>query len=274
MKITELIRKVEGVKMSEKQIKRYIYKKNPLVEVILQLRFPKILSLNSIEPAEYQDKIRSQFPIYQLQVEQENQVMIQNDGKTVIPSVVNSAANKNHNFISDDGFWKINLTSSYISISTLKYTRWEELLEKFENPYKQFVELYKPSFFERIGLRYVDAFNKKNLNLDNKPWKDLIKEHLLGSLSIEDESKIKSFSMNEEYRLEEENCFMRIQTGLGSVNQSKEVSFILDCDLYKLGKTMIDDVEEVEKILHDNSTKFIQNAIKQELHTAMEPEDL
>ena len=63
MKITELIRKVEGVKMSEKQIKRYIYKKNPLVEVILQLRFPKILSLNSIEPAEYQDKIRSQFPI-------------------------------------------------------------------------------------------------------------------------------------------------------------------------------------------------------------------
>ena len=37
---------------------------------------------------------------------------------------------------------------------------------------------------------------------------------------------------------------------------------------------MFDDVVEVEKILHDNSTKFIQNAIKQVLHTAMEPEDL
>ena len=260
--------------MGEKQIKRYIYKKNPLIEVVLQLRFPKILSLNSVEPAEYQDKIRKEFPIYQLQVEQENQVLIQNEGNAIIPSVVNGAPNKNHCFISADGFWKINLTSSFISISTLKYTRWEEMLEKFENPYKQFVELYSPSFFERIGLRYVDAFNKKNLNLEDKPWKDLIKEHLLGSLSIEEESKIKSFSMNEEYKLDENDYFMRVQTGLANVNQSKEISFVLDCDLYKLGRTMTNEIEKVENILHEYSTKFIQNAIKEELHSAMEPEDL
>lgn len=260
--------------MSQEQIKRYIYKKNPLIEVVLQLRFPKILSLNSVEPAEYQEKIRKEFPIYQLQVEQENQVVIQNDGNTVIPSVVNNASNKNHCFISADGLWKINLTSSYISISTLKYTRWEEMLEHFANPYKQFVEVYSPSFYERIGLRYVDAFNKSELHLEDKLWKDLIKEHLLGSLSIEDETKIKSFNMNEEYRLDEDSCFMRVQTGLANVNQSTDISFVLDCDLYKIGMTKLDDVEKVENLLHDNSTRFIQNAIKEELHNAMEPEDL
>ena len=44
---------------------RYQYRKNQLLEVICQLRFPTILSISAREPADFQDAIRDEFPKYQ-----------------------------------------------------------------------------------------------------------------------------------------------------------------------------------------------------------------
>ena len=43
---------------------RYQYRKNQLLEVICQLRFPTILSISAREPADFQDAIRDEFPKY------------------------------------------------------------------------------------------------------------------------------------------------------------------------------------------------------------------
>ena len=43
---------------------RVTYRKNQLGEVICQLRFPTILSINTTEPADFQEMIRSDFPKY------------------------------------------------------------------------------------------------------------------------------------------------------------------------------------------------------------------
>ena len=42
--------------------KRVKYNRCPLVEVIFQLRFPTILSINSKQPADFQEKIRKEYP--------------------------------------------------------------------------------------------------------------------------------------------------------------------------------------------------------------------
>lgn len=42
---------------------RVIYENNPLIEVIIQYRFPKILALNSKDPIEFQDRIKDEYPI-------------------------------------------------------------------------------------------------------------------------------------------------------------------------------------------------------------------
>src|SRR6266852_706318 len=41
---------------------RVIYQRNPLVEVVCQLRFSPILRIDTDPPAEFQDRIRSAFP--------------------------------------------------------------------------------------------------------------------------------------------------------------------------------------------------------------------
>ena len=43
---------------------RCIYRSNPLIEVICQLRFPTILSISAREPADFQEGIRQHFPQY------------------------------------------------------------------------------------------------------------------------------------------------------------------------------------------------------------------
>ena len=40
------------------------YRNAPAHEVICQLRFPSILTINSVEPADFQEAIRAEFPQY------------------------------------------------------------------------------------------------------------------------------------------------------------------------------------------------------------------
>ena len=49
--------------------RRYAYGKSQLIEVICQLRFPTILSIDTREPADFQETVRAAFPRYQCQVE-------------------------------------------------------------------------------------------------------------------------------------------------------------------------------------------------------------
>ena len=72
----------------------------------------------------------------------------------------------NYNFISEDGRWKLNLTQGFIALSTLSYTRWEDFATRLDRPLAQFIQLYQPAFFERIGLRYVNAVSRQRLGLE------------------------------------------------------------------------------------------------------------
>ena len=44
--------------------RRYAYGKSQLIEVISQLRFPTILSIDTREPADFQETVRAAFPRY------------------------------------------------------------------------------------------------------------------------------------------------------------------------------------------------------------------
>ena len=79
------------------EYKRVRYQKSPLVEVIFQLRFPTILSINAKQPMEFQDKIREKYPFYQEGDEQQNEMIIGPDGN---PVQIKTSSAKNYAFIS------------------------------------------------------------------------------------------------------------------------------------------------------------------------------
>lgn len=255
--------------------KRVKFGKSPLVEVILQLRFPTILSINSKEPEEFQEKIRKNFPIYHCAIEQQQEVLIKPDGSQ---EIVKRANNKNYHFVSRDGLWKINITSSFISISTVKYTVWEDMKDRFGEPLNEFVRIYSPAFYSRIGLRYIDAITKDFLGLEQYEWSDLLQPHIIGTMSVHSEKEIKSYSMNTEYKIDGDNCWAKMSTGLGLINGMENdrnaPAFIIDCDYYKIGNTSLENYCSTVEKLHDASTAFILSAIKDVLRDAMEPEDI
>ena len=255
-------------------MKKIIYKNSPLIEVILQVKFPTILSINSKEPAEFQELIRQEFPIYQVAMENEQEIALQQLNDGIIPSVVKTQQQKNYMFISRDGQCKINLTSGFISISTLDYSSWEDLIKRFSDPLKCFIDIYKPAFFERVGIRYVDAYSRKKLGIEDKKWSDLIQENLLGVLASTDENLVRMSSVDTEYVLDDTISIAKIHAGLGSINNSPEKVFVIDSDFIKIDNIDIADFSIVAEYLHSQASAFIKSAIKPILHEAMVPEEL
>ena len=251
--------------------KRVRYKKSPLVEVIFQLRFPTILTINSKQPDAFQELVREQYPYYQEVIEQNNEILFAQDGS---PAQVKKSQNKNYSFISADHKYKINLTSSFIAISTKEYTQWEEFLDRIRSIIPIFEEVYKPSFYVRVGLRYIDVITRSSLGLREKKWNELIRPHILGIVTPEIEDGIRSFLSESEYTNADGKSITKTHFELVHVNDSPEVSLLIDCDYFVQEVTQNTEVLDVANALHVNSSSFIREAITERLHNAMEPVEI
>lgn len=250
---------------------RYQYAVNPLVEVICQLRFPAILSIGAKDPAEFQEAIRHDFPRYAANREQPAPRVA--GAGTPNPTVEQPPAIVNHTFVSADGLWKLNLTNSFIALSTLRYQRWEDFAHRLDKPLAQFIQIYQPAFLERIGLRYVNAFSRKALHLEGTPWSDLIAPAFLGVMAEPDteEAKVTKCALDVEMALEDA-CRMKMHAGpglLGGGKKDPEVKFILDNDFSTTGNLNADRVPGCLALLHQYAVRLFRGAVTSELHTAM-----
>lgn len=254
---------------------RVIYEKNPLIEVIIQYRFPKILALNANDPIDFQNRIRDEYPIYQLTLENQQEIAFafnQNNTAAPVPSIIQKQPVRNHTFISSDGAYKINLTNEFISISTLSYHRWEEMLSHLKTPLSAFEEIYNPPFYERIGLRYIDAFSRIELELNDTSWNELINPIWLGAFACTDEDRVINSGLDVEYFLDQRTARAKIHTGLGTINNNPERVYIVDGDFMKIEMIKLDDGYSVLEYLHNNAKEFISEVILEKLHVAMKPE--
>ena len=254
---------------------RYQYARAPLVEVICQLRFPTILSIGAKEPAEFQEAIRKDFPQYAARQEQLPPKVVKKGNATALEP---QKPITNYNFISEDGRWKLNLTQGFIALSTLSYTRWEDFATRLDRPLAQFIQLYQPAFFERIGLRYVNAVSRQRLGLEGELWDDLIRSQYIGILGEPDveESEIAKCSLDVETPLVGDYR-MKLHAGpglIGGGKTDKEVKFILDGDFSTAGTHNPDAVPEKRERMHRCAVCLFQGAITKELHEAMGPTPL
>lgn len=256
---------------------RVRYDRAQLAEVICQFRFPAILSIGAREPVDFQEAVRSMFPRYAAKEEQPGPKIT----GLGTPGAKLEAQKPivNHNFITADGHWKMNLTSNFISLSTVAYSGWEDFGQHFDLPLAQFIRIYQPAYFERIGLRYVNIFSRTALDLAGEPWRDLIASPYLGVLAEEDveESRARKCSVDVELSLDG-SCSAKLHAGPGLVkksgpgaSQDPEVKFILDMDLFMAGQLDPRLAAAGLETLHGHSTALFQGAITDRLHTALEP---
>lgn len=250
-----------------------IYKKNQIAEVICQLRFPEILSIGAKPPADFQEAVRGAFPRYSVQQETPAPKI------TGIPGnlhLENQQPTVNYQFISQDGYWRINLTTKFISLTCNQYTDWETFAQKLDAPLAAFIKVYKPSYFERIGLRYMNFFSRNDLELTDVPFRDLFQSPYLGLLADEQISEQSSSRSGVDAELSiPGGCRVKIHAGPGIVKRNgqtdKEIKFILDIDLFMNGNIPVNYSAGALQTLHAQAYPIFRGAITETLHDSMEP---
>lgn len=257
---------------------RYLYTRSPLVEVICQLRFPTILSISAKAPAEFQEAIRGEYPRFATR--QEFPPPKVNGVGTPNAALQQQAPVTNYNFISADNKWKVNLTADFIALSTMAYPQWEEFAQRLDFLLAQFIRIYQPAWFERIGLRYLNAFSREAVGMEGLLWDDLIQSQWLGILEEPDvdEAAVKKCSVDIETLLSD-GCRLKVHAGPGMIRKNipgqakpNDVPrFILDCDVSAGGKQEPAQIPAKLEDMHSWADRLFRGAITKELHEAMGP---
>lgn len=252
---------------------RCIYRSNQLVDVICQLRFPEILTIGTSVPDKFQEAIRSEFPRYSKRQEMPAPKLTGTPGNLAMQK---QEPVINHQFVSADGTWRVNLTSKFISLSCSRYTCWEDFAGKLDKPLAAFIQIYKPAYFERVGLRYVNFISRGALGIPTTPFRELIEPCYLGPLGEEDvaEPNCGRSSIDAEVTLRG-GCRVKIHAGPGLVKRAgqtdKEVKFIFDQDLYMPGQIPVNLSAGALQTLHSQAWSVFRGAITDKLHDALEP---
>ena len=246
--------------------KRVKYIKSSLAEVIYQLRYPTILNISASDPVAFQERVRAEFPYYR---------KIVNNNEIEINGVKQSLGSEiNYEFISQDKGTKINLTSSFLAISSRKYDRWEFFRDLVEKIRLYFEEVYHPPFYIRLGLRYQNVIDREKLGLKGRGWVELIRPHILGTISEENQDSMRQWIVNSEFIDRQSGIQTRQVFQLSQKVGVPDMVMVLDCDYFIVKNISSEEVLPESNQLHEESSSFIRKAITHELHIAMEPIDL
>ncbi len=245
---------------------RVKFNQAPLIETIFQIQFPEILSISSNPPAVFQEMIRGDFPLFTQKAT--TNALPKAGGYPKISSVV-----KNYEFVNSEGYLKINLSNTFVAVSTLRYNRWEEFKSTCLDIVQKVNNVYNTNVIQRVGLRYKDLIVRSKWGMQERKWRDLIKSEYLGALAEEDESLIPRYVLDYE-KMNPNGAVTHNHRELVMQLSTMEKSMLIDNDYYRIGIFKPEHIDGVAEQLHDLSSAFIQSVFTELLETAMEPVEL
>lgn len=231
--------------MNFEDIERVKYKNNILFEVVFQARFPDIIKISQDDPVELQDIVRKEgYPEFELEVP----LVPQGTPKELESAV---STDKMFRFFSAERDWQISLAKNSIALVCIaNYNNYEDFSERIKKILEVFCNIYEPSYFTRIGLRYRDIANKTYLPHITTDVEDFIPEYIFPELSIlEKATEIKS--LQKISRLDDGDVNANVVHVLAEVSGEfgkhqleNEKSYIIDVDCFVEGK-----IERINDVL-------------------------
>jgi uncharacterized protein (TIGR04255 family) len=247
---------------------RTIYRQNPLAEVICQLRFPTILRIDAErEPAAlFQERIRGQYPLY------EEKPLAGASLPAQLQQLINLPGGQlERHFFSDDQLWHVSLNRDFIALSCKRYTRWEAFQQHLENPRASFEEVYAPSFYSRIGLRYKNVIQRSRYNLNGVGWGELLKPHVAAEFSSADiVADINQSAHQVSFKLDQFEGIVQVRHGLTDIGG--EQCYTIDADFFANARTELNNVAAVLDYFNGQTRRLFHWCITERLHEAMEPD--
>lgn len=250
---------------------RVIYEHSPLIEVVCQLRFPTILRIESEVPADFQDRIRGMYPVLSRQ---------KSGGMGNIPpevaKIIGVAGQQSqYTFESEDGAHAIVLAPDSIALTSHAYQRWENFRDFLQPAVDALVDVYKPAFFMRIGLRYQNAIVPSAVGMSGRPWADLISNNILGELSHSfGDGRLEEAHRHLRIRSKDEREGFLLQHGIGQHAVTSEDAYVFDIDFYTDKKAEIVDAVSFLERFNYRAGRAFRWCISDELHHALHPTEL
>lgn len=129
-------------------------RKAPVREVICQVRFPTILRIAKEEPAEFQERVRSRFPL----LEAERRLIIETEG--LKPGGRAQFSPAIFRFYSRDKARSVSLGTDFYALSVKDYRHWEDFATCLAHVAESAQDVYAIPYATRIGLRYINVLDR------------------------------------------------------------------------------------------------------------------
>jgi uncharacterized protein (TIGR04255 family) len=181
-----------------------------------------------------------------------------------------------YQFFTEDRFSNILLRPDSLSLTTSKYSRWEHFRGQLRSPLAALVEIYRPSFFQRIGLRYRDAIDRAQLGLANTRWSELIQPRILGELAFPQfEANLENiFNRSIRVKMPDGSGSIIMKHGLGNVQGRAEANYIIDLDFFTEQKTEVQNAEPTLNHFNTKAGSAFRWCITDRLSGALGPTEL
>lgn len=148
----------------------------PLVFVVAQARFERVASISSEDfIAGFQEAIRSTYPV--MQRGQQAGILLGPEGQ-----VVTADAGVLWRFDERPERWQVVLAPDFVALSTPRYTRRREFLDRFSLVLSAVQAQLRIRFCDRLGVRYVDRVTDAELL---SRLGDLLKPEVLGAVAVD-----------------------------------------------------------------------------------------
>ena len=256
---------------------REIYSVNPLEQVICQIRYPSILSVTATSPAQFQDAIRSDYPLYE---ESKNPIIQLPAGvpkeitdllaKTPLSPIAHPTE---YHFLAESRARRISLTQSFVAVTEHQYRQWEDFRKEVILAERVLRETYAPTFYNRVGLRYVDVIIRSKLGLSDTPWSKLFNSTLIGMLNDPNlAGNVQELQVESLLSIPDvEQGRVKLRHGLASAKNDKEQVYLIDADFYTEKRSEPDDVLRALDKFNKLGGNFFRWATSGELRDALGP---
>jgi uncharacterized protein (TIGR04255 family) len=252
---------------------RVIYEKNPIEEVVCQLRFPAVLKIETEPPAEFQEGIRSDYPFYASKPSVKLPAALPPEMAALLGTDIPSGFGRTvHEFGSRDAKWTLCLARDFLAVRCLSYDRWENFVAHLRRPLEALREVYRPAFFSRLGLRYRDVIRRSILGLERAPWAELLQPAVAGALACSEiAADIEHAAQELLMRLPDSRSQVHVHHGLTVDPRTQEPCYVIDADFFNQQQSELSDALERLNFLNHQSRLFFRWCIRDRLHQAMRP---
>src|SRR5664280_2408704 len=126
--------------------------RNPLEEVLCQLRFPPLLRIEAEIPVAFQDAVRGRFP----QLRESRSIGVPVGVPAEIADLIGKVAppRASYEFVTGDDRYALALTRDFVALTTRDYTQWNDFRDHLQIAIRALEEVYAPDGLTRVGLRY------------------------------------------------------------------------------------------------------------------------